>query len=160
MAPRLILICGLPGSGKTTLAMAFEEKLHAVRFSPDDWMDALAINLHNEASRARIETLQWNLARQLLSHGLIVVIEWGTWARSERDTLRREAQALGAAVELHYVSASADVLYERIRLRDREDPPIGRESISRWFEIFQPPTQEEMSLYDQPLIPSLGRASS
>ena len=36
--PRLIIVCGLPGSGKTTLAKALENRLRAVRFSPDDWM--------------------------------------------------------------------------------------------------------------------------
>ncbi|MCC7188403.1 MAG: AAA family ATPase, partial [Anaerolineales bacterium] len=45
---RLIIVCGLPGSGKTTLAKCFEEDLHAVRLSPDEWMDALSINLYDE----------------------------------------------------------------------------------------------------------------
>ena len=42
---RLIIVCGLPGSGKTTLAKELESKLRAVRFSPDEWMDALSLNL-------------------------------------------------------------------------------------------------------------------
>jgi molybdopterin-guanine dinucleotide biosynthesis protein len=40
--PRLIVVCGLPGSGKTTLAKTLESRLRAVRFCPDDWMDALS----------------------------------------------------------------------------------------------------------------------
>jgi len=55
----------------------------------------------------------------------VVIIEWGTWARSERDMLRLGARALGASVELQFVSAPPEVLIERIRLRDREDPPIA-----------------------------------
>src|SRR5580698_2108248 len=80
---RLIIICGLPGSGKTTLAREFETRLHAVRFEPDEWMEALALDLYDEQSRAKIEQLQWKLGRQLLSVGLTVIIEWGTWGRSE-----------------------------------------------------------------------------
>ena len=39
--PRLIIVCGLPGSGKTERATMLEGKLRAVRFAPDEWTDAL-----------------------------------------------------------------------------------------------------------------------
>ena len=58
----------------------------------------------------------------------------------------------GAAVELHYLSASADMLFERSQRRGLERPPIDRDALSRWIEIFQAPTPEEMALFDQPLI--------
>jgi predicted kinase len=148
----LILVCGLPGSGKTTLAKELESRLQAIRFSPDDWLDALSINLHREDVREKVEALQWTFAQDLLARGLTVIIEWGTWARSERDTLRLGARALGAAVELHYVAAPADVLFERLERRGRENPPIERDALFRWAEIFQAPSSEEMALFDEPLV--------
>lgn len=145
---RLIIICGLPGSGKTTFAQCLEESLHAIRLAPDEWMDALSIDLYDENSRAKIEALQWKFGQKLLKLGLIVIIEWGTWAKSERDSLREGARQLGAAVELHYLSASPEILFERIQRRGRENPPIKREDILRWAEIIEAPTQEELDLFD------------
>lgn len=149
---RLIIVCGLPGSGKTTRAKALERKLHAVRFSPDEWMDALSLDLWDEERRGKIEALQWKLGQELLAEGLTVIIDWGTWGRSERDTLRLGARALGAAVELHYLPAPVDVLFERVRSRGAEKRPIERDALCRWSEIFQAPTREEMELFDSPTV--------
>jgi len=145
---KLIIVCGLPGSGKTTHAKRLETELGAVRFCPDEWMNAVAIDLWDEDRRGKVEALQWESAKKLLALGLTVIIEWGTWGRPERDALRLEARALGASVELHYLSAPADVLLDRIQRRGTETPPITREMVSRWFEIFQPPTPEELALFD------------
>jgi predicted kinase len=159
VGPRLILVCGLPGSGKTTLAVGLESKLRAVRLSADDWMDALSLSLYDEQMRGKIEALQWKLAQELLALGLPVIIEWGTWGRSERDALRLGARALGAAVELHCLSAPAEVLFDRIQRRGMENPPIERGDFSRWLEMFQAPTPEELALFDEPLISDLASGS-
>jgi hypothetical protein len=77
--PRLIIVCGLPGSGKSTRAKSLECKFGAVRFSADEWLNALSLDLWDEDSRAKIEALQWNLGQQLLARGISIIIEWGTW---------------------------------------------------------------------------------
>lgn len=158
--PRLIIVCGLPGSGKTALAKELEGELGGVRLSADEWMSALSIDLYDEAKREKTEALQWKFAQDLLPLGMTVIIEWGTWARSERDALRVRARALGAAVELHYLSAPADVLFDRIQRRGMENPPIEEDAVLRWFDVFQAPTAEEMALFDVPALKSVDGISS
>ena len=148
---RLIIVCGLPGSGKTTHARQLEGTLGAIRFAPDEWMDALSLNLWDEAKRAQIEALQWQVAQQLLSAGATAIIEWGTWGRSERDALRLRARELGAVVELHYLFGPIDVLFERVQRRGLETPPVKREQFLEWAEAFQTPTAEELALFDESL---------
>jgi predicted kinase len=111
-------------------------------------MDALGIGLWDGESRERIEKLQWKLAQEILVLGQNVIIEWGTWGRSERDALRCGARALRATVELHFIDTPVEVLFERIRRRNRESPPITFEDVTKWAETFEQPTAEEMALFD------------
>ena len=77
-----------------------------------------------------------------------MVIEWGTWARSERDALRTGARALGAGVELHFLDFPVDVLFDRIRRRNMESPPITLDDLTKWAKLFERPTSEELALFD------------
>lgn len=150
-AGRLIIVCGLPGAGKTTLARRLAAETGATRFCPDEWMDAFSLDPFDEPRRAAIETLQWQLAQDILALGGTAIIEWGTWGRSERDTLRNGARALGARVELHYLDLPLPELHDRIRTRNYESPPITFEQLQAWSQSFQHPTAEELAFYDPPL---------
>jgi len=145
----LIIICGLPGSGKTTHAQALAKQSAAIHFDADEWMHDLGIRYLDEASRHRIETLQWTRAKKLLALGYTVIFESGPWTRGQRDVLRRQARELGAAVELHYFTAPLDVLLDRIRRRSPAGAEITREHLEEWSSKFRAPNCFEMALYDK-----------
>ncbi len=148
---RLILLCGLPGSGKTILAEVLAKRPSTVWLSPDRWMSSLGMDIWDEVERAKIEKLQWELCKELLCQGLTVVLDPGSWARAERDEMRLSARQLGASVELRYLSAPLEILYERVRRRGREEPAIEFRHILEWNAMFQAPTEQELSLYDPPI---------
>jgi len=150
---RLILICGLPGSGKTTLAEQLAPGVPAVRLSPDEWKHDLGIDYYDEQARVLLEKRLWRLARELLALGQSVILENGFWARAERDELRLGARSLGVAVELHYLEAPVDELWRRLEIRNGEGKPgtapIKREDLERWARQFEPPDAAELALFDQ-----------
>ncbi len=131
----------------------------ACRMCPDDWMMASGIDLWDASIRAQIEAFQLTVALELLRAGNNVVIEWGVWARDERDSLRDTARSIGAPVELRYVTAAIDELWRRIVERDREgrwgSRPIQRHELDDWVSIYEPPTDDELATYDAWVSPEV-----
>ena len=141
-------MCGLPGSGKTTVAKELARTISAVRFCPDEWFIALKLDIWDQELRAGIEATQWRLAQDLLGLGVNVIIEFGSWARVERDVLREGGRALGASVELRYLDAPLDELDRRVTERGGMDPPMTRAHFDEWAAIIEVPSDEELALFD------------
>jgi predicted kinase len=151
---RLILTCGLPGAGKTTLARRLAAERGAVRLTKDEWLTALGSSPWDEAVGARVEQELWRLAQELLRLGLSVVLDFGLWSRRERDEMRAVARDLGVGVELHLLDPPLDELWRRIEARNAEaawlDHPIRRTDLDRWHAAFQPPDTTELAHFDAP----------
>jgi predicted kinase len=103
----------------------------------------------------RLEHQLWVLSQDLLAQGQSVILEWGHWARVERDEKRLEARALGVGVELRYLDAPLEELIERAERRNASGEwtasPMTRAHFEEWASIFQPPDEEEILLFDKPV---------
>ena len=152
LQPRLVLLCGLPASGKTTLARELAAVYDAVRLNPDEWEVALGVDPFDEAFQARLEAAFWDLTQRLLGLGTSVILEWGFWARSERDEKREAARRLGVAVELRFLDVPYEELVRRVAARHAAGGiAITEGHMDGYRRIFQPPTEEELALFDAPL---------
>ena len=148
----LHLMVGLPCSGKTTLAQKLEQELPALRLNLDEWHIRLfgqdAEEPEHDARHRLIEAMLWNIASRVLELGTNVILDYGFWAREEREDYRLRAKQLGASSEVHYLDVPADELLRRLEKRNsrssQESFLISEEAMKPWIAFFQKPTLDEL----------------
>jgi predicted kinase len=154
MTTSLLLTCGLPGSGKTTLARRLAVERDAQRFTKDEWVRDLGGDLWDEELRIRLEGKLIELAFELLAAGRSCILDFGLWSREERDALRLRARRLGVRVELHFVDVELAELVRRTAQRYADvpetAPEISAEQLAVWASSFQAPSNAEQRLFDAP----------
>ncbi len=149
----LHLMVGLPCSGKTTLARQIENEQSALRLTPDEWQVTLfgqdATEPEHDARHSLIEAMLWDLAARLLVLGTSVILDYGFWAREEREDFRARAEKLGASSEVHFLDVSEEELLRRLAARNSETPPgafrIPVAMMKRYITVFQAPTADELA---------------
>ena len=149
----LHLVVGLPCSGKTTLARRLELERSALRLTPDEWQLRLfgqdAEEPEHNARHGRIEALLWDLASRALELGTNVILDFGFWAREEREDLRARAKQLGASSEVHFLDVPEEELLRRLAVRNSQlsqetSFKIPAEMMRPWIAFFQRPTADEL----------------
>jgi predicted kinase len=133
----LFMLCGLPGSGKTSLARRLEAH-GALALSLDDWM--VARGSDDELSE-EIAREQWQTAAAALQAGRDVVLDWGFDSRQERDDIRARSAAIGASTRLVFLDLPKPELYRRLAMR--EWPSVSAEDLDRWSREFEVPGADE-----------------
>ena len=148
----LHLMVGLPCSGKTTFARRLENEKAALRLTPDEWQVRLfgqdAEEPEHDVRHTLIETMLWNIASRVLVLATNVILDFGFWAREEREDFRLRAKQLGASSEIHFLDVSDDELMRRLAVRNsqlsQESFHIPEDMMKPWIAFFQRPTPDEL----------------
>ncbi len=150
--PRLIIVCGLPGSGKTTHAEQVEQNLGAVRFCADEWMEALGIDLWDAAARERIAA----------------AMESRTTTPQKWPERRDRVGSVGKVRAGHAANGSPSAggrggvtpprCSGRGSLRQNPPPQHGNAAHharghAEWDLLFERPSAEELALFDHEIRP-------
>ena len=153
----MVLIVGLPGAGKTTLARRLEVERAALRFTPDEWMEALLGVSEDNGRRWVLESqLFWGLAARALTLGVSVILDYGCWSETERDLFRELAHELGADAEIVVLDLPLDVLWKRLEARNAALPAgtfaISRQELEEFAAMFEVPSAAEVARWDRQTV--------
>jgi hypothetical protein len=139
------------GAGKTTFARRLEQQEGAIRFTHDEWMHRL-YGPNPPADRfqtlaRRVEELIWQLAGDLLSRGVDVILDTGFWSRASRDEARRRVERAGATCLLYRLNCDEQILRSRVERRSGHVPPdslwINQAAFEQFKGRFEPLCDDE-----------------
>ena len=156
-APRLIVMSGLMGSGKTTLARRLSHadgvvvRTDAVRrqVAGVPWHRrseaGFGEGLYTSEMTARTYARCLEVARDLLTSGWSVILDGVFGRRAEREAVRALTREVGVPIRIIWCDAPEEVLRDRIRRRtaDAEDLSEGRDDLLDLQKArYEPPVGE------------------
>jgi len=126
--PKVYLVTGGTGAGKTTYALKLAAETGGICFSIDDWMTELfwmdsPEPISHEWAMERIgraEAQMWETAQQILAQGLPIILDLGFTKAAHRQKFYDLAKAAGYDVSLHWVDISAEERWRRVQSRNAE----------------------------------------
>lgn len=154
--PTLVLFCGLPGSGKTTLAKQLELQGRGIRVCTDDWQDDLGMAHNADNFHEKLQAKLYAHTLELLRHGQSVILEDGLWMEQERAVKLSDAAKQDAKTQLHFFDLTFNEVWQRLQARNQNlshgTVKIGKEQLKKCWDLFEKPTPDELGKFDEVFV--------
>lgn len=145
--PRVILMCGPAGAGKSTAARELESGgMVRLSFDEEAWRRGIRAQPLSAEDRSEIEEHLRRRLVDLVQAKTDVVLDFSFWSRRMRDDYRVLLRPLGVEPETVYLATPRDVALARVRARDglaANEVQLSDEIAARYFDDFEAPTPDE-----------------
>jgi predicted kinase len=137
----LILITGLPGTGKSTFALALAKSMQTQYISSDQIREQLGLRGHYDPdSKNQVYEAILTLAQEYLGNGETVIIDSTLYLKRLRIPFAKLAKQLGVALEIIEVQADEAVVKERIAQKKRRYSEADFDVYLKIKNIYEPVT--------------------
>ena len=137
--PSLILLVGIPGSGKTTYAETYNRVRPNIHLSSDLIRKELWGNEATQGDNNEVFSLMQSRAIEALNNGQSVVYDATNITRKDRSYIISLCPKF-VKIECHIIWAPIETCIERDAVRERT---VGKEVIDRMLKRFQAPWYDE-----------------
>ena len=136
---KLIVMVGLPASGKSTKANELAEQYNATVLSSDDIREELLGNVNEQSQNTKVFEVMYKRAKDLLCKDKNVIIDATNINRKRRiHLIKNELQA--DEYICHYIGSNIHYCLHRDNERERK---VGYEVIDKMYRNMEIPLKEE-----------------
>jgi len=141
MQSTLYLICGLPGSGKTTFSKKLQHEISGIVLSIDEWLIKKYGHDFPPEKFDEYYTYTRNLidveAEKLIKNGKNVILDFGFWKQQERDKYRAKGKEWGSNIVVYYLDSDSNTLLNRLSERNKNRPADALEVTNVMLKVFR-----------------------
>lgn len=148
--PKLLMLKGLPGSGKSTYARELVEKSQYTRVNKDDLRAMLHNSSHSKAKEQSVLAIRDAVVTEALGKGRNVVVDDTNFAPVHEERLREIAKDNHAQFESKFIDTPLDVCIERDLKRLNS---VGQKVILQMYEQYLKPEPAQPPKID-PSLPT------
>jgi len=124
---KIIMMRGLPGSGKSSWVKAFiKEHPEFIRVNKDDIRAMIGYTTYNKKKETYTVDCEYRCAEKAVYAGYSVIVDDTNYNPFHEKKYRKLAEKYGTEFEIHEMDTPLDVCIERDALREN---PVGEEVI-------------------------------